>query len=158
VREFEVDFRLQSAVVPYLASSAVVELDGEACALGVGHDIARTKESERALRQAQERMSAQVDELTAIQARLRTEIAEREVAEATLRKVFEASLDSISIRRLRDGVFLDVNKEFEQLTGSSREEVLGKTAQSLNTWTEPDWKPTSALATAATSTARSRPE
>jgi PAS domain S-box-containing protein len=37
-------------------------------------------------------------------------------SEATLRKVFEASLDSISISRLRDGVILNVNKEFEQLT------------------------------------------
>jgi PAS domain S-box-containing protein len=77
VREFEVDFRLQGAVVPYLASSVVVEVDGETCTLGVGHDITRIKEGERALHEAQQRLSAQVEELTSTQREL---IAAREAA------------------------------------------------------------------------------
>ena len=77
VRELEVDFRFQGAVVPYLASSVVIDLDGEACALGVGHDITRIKESEHALHEAEQRLRAQVEELTSTQHEL---IAAREAA------------------------------------------------------------------------------
>jgi two-component system sensor histidine kinase/response regulator len=77
VHELEVDFRFQGTVVPYLASSVVVDLDGEPCALGVGHDITRIRESERALHEAQHRLRAQVAELTAVQRDL---IAAREAA------------------------------------------------------------------------------
>ena len=79
VRELEVDFLFQGAVVPYLASSVVIDLDGEACALGVGHDITRLKEDERALHEAQQRLRAQVEELTSTQREL---IAAREAAQA----------------------------------------------------------------------------
>jgi two-component system sensor histidine kinase/response regulator len=77
VREFEVDFRLQGVVVPYLASSVVIEVDGETCTLGVGHDITRIREGERALKEAQQRLSAQVEELTSTQREL---IVAREAA------------------------------------------------------------------------------
>ena len=77
MRELEVDFRFQGAVVPYLASSVVIDMDGEPCALGVGHDITRFRESERALHQAQQRLKAQVEELTSTQSEL---IGAREAA------------------------------------------------------------------------------
>jgi two-component system, sensor histidine kinase and response regulator len=77
VRELEVDFLLQGAVVPYLASSVVIEVDGETCTLGVGHDITRIRESERALHEAQQRLSVQVEELTSTQREL---IAARQAA------------------------------------------------------------------------------
>jgi PAS domain S-box-containing protein len=80
VCELEVDFLFQGAVVPYLASSVVVDVDGEPCALGVGHDITRIRESERALHDAQHRLRAQVEELTSTQREL---IAAREVAIAS---------------------------------------------------------------------------
>jgi len=79
VRELEVDFRLQGVVVPYVASSVVIDLNGEPCALGVGHDIARIREGERALREAQQRLKAQVEELTSTQREL---IAASEAAQA----------------------------------------------------------------------------
>jgi two-component system sensor histidine kinase/response regulator len=82
VHELEVDFRFQGAVVPYLASSVLVDLDGEPCALGVGHDITRIRESERALHEAQHRLRAQVEELTSTQHEL---IAAREAALAASR-------------------------------------------------------------------------
>ena len=143
VREFEVDFWLQGAVVPYLASSVVIDLEGEACALGVGHDISRIKESERALRQAQERLSAQVDELTATEARLNAEIAEREAAErvareheTTVRMVFEASPDIITVSSRRDFRLIQANSTFFQETGYSPEEVLGQPIY-LKFWANP---------------------
>ncbi len=138
-RKLEFDFRFQGVVAPYLMSSVTVEIDGELLALNVACDVTQIKENERALRQAQERLSAQVEELTAAQTRLRAEVAEREAAEraarereTTLRKVFETSLDSITIRRASDGVYLEVNKEFERLTGYSRQEALGKTSEDLH--------------------------
>jgi signal transduction histidine kinase/CheY-like chemotaxis protein len=67
VRELEVDFWFQGAVVPYLASSVLIDLDGEPCALGVGHDITQIKEGERALQEAQQRLHAQIEQLTATQ-------------------------------------------------------------------------------------------
>ncbi len=67
VRELEVDFVFQGVVFPYLASSVVIDVDGEVCALGVGHDITRIKESERALREAQQRLHEQVEQLTSTQ-------------------------------------------------------------------------------------------
>ena len=67
VRELKVDFRFQDAVVPFLASSVVVVLDGVACTVGVAHDISRLMDSQRALHEVQQRLKAQVEELTATQ-------------------------------------------------------------------------------------------
>ena len=77
VHEFEVDFLFQGAVIPYVASSVIIDVDGEACALGVGHDITRIRKSERALHEVQQRLRAQVEELTSTQHDL---IAAREAA------------------------------------------------------------------------------
>jgi len=111
-------------------SSVVVEVDGEKAALNVARDATQIKENERALDEARQWLSVQVKELTSTQMRLRAEIAEREIAErlatereATLRKIFQASPDVITVRRLSDGRYLDINREFS-FTGYSREEIL----------------------------------
>jgi two-component system, sensor histidine kinase and response regulator len=105
--------------------------------------VSELKRYEGELLAAREALSAQVDALTEIQDRLQAEIAEREVAQhrlqesaQTLRKIFEASLDTITIKRLTDGRYVDVNKEFE-IFGYSREEALGKTAEELGIWADP---------------------
>jgi PAS domain S-box-containing protein len=51
-----------------------------------------------------------------------------------LRKAFRASTDSITISRLRDGKYIEVNDEFERITGYSRAEVVGKTSLELGLW------------------------
>jgi PAS domain S-box-containing protein len=144
VRNLEVDFCLGGIVAPYLMSAVTVELDGELYALSVARDATSIKENERALRDAQQRLSAQVERLTAAEALLRTQVAEREAAErvarereATLRKVFEASIDTISINRLADGRYVDLNKEF-LTTGYTREQALGATTQDLGIWAKPE--------------------
>jgi PAS domain S-box-containing protein len=144
VRNLEVDFRLGGIVAPYLMSAVTVELDGELYALNVARDATSIKENERALREAQARLSAQVERLTATEALLRTQVGERETAEgvarereATLRKVFEASIDTITINRLADGRYIDLNKEF-LTTGYTREQALGTTAQELGIWADPE--------------------
>ncbi len=64
--------------------------------------------------------------------------AERELreSETKFRKIFDQGLDSITINLLRDGRFVDVNPEFERLSGYSRSEVVGKTPMELKIWAE----------------------
>lgn len=69
----------------------------------------------------------QVDMLNALRA-----------SEEKFRLAFDTSPDSVSIIRLADGVFVSVNKGFEQISGYTREEVIGKTTQELNAWKSTD--------------------
>ena len=52
-------------------------------------------------------------------------------SEARYRNIFEASMDAISITRLRDAVYLDVNPGAVKIFGFSREEFIGRTAAEL---------------------------
>lgn len=68
----------------------------------------------------------------------------RRQAEETLRaseekfaKAFHTSPDAININRLEDGLYLDCNQGFTQLTGYTREDVIGKTSLELNIWADP---------------------
>jgi len=54
--------------------------------------------------------------------------------EKLLRVVFDDCSDVISISRVEDGVFVDVNKSFTELTGYSKEEVLGKSVFEIRLW------------------------
>ncbi len=67
-----------------------------------------------------------------------TDITERKRADAALRqseerfaKVFEAGPFAIVITSLRDGRFLDVNAKFVELTGYTRDEIIGHSAIEL---------------------------
>ncbi len=69
---------------------------------------------------------------------LKKEIAERKLAQETLRlseekfhKAFDSAPLIMVITDMEDGVFIDVNRKFVELSGYSREEVLGKTSISL---------------------------
>jgi diguanylate cyclase (GGDEF)-like protein/PAS domain S-box-containing protein len=70
-------------------------------------------------------------------------IAERAKAEAALRsseekfsKAFMASPDAISISRLSDGRFIEVNEGFCRLSGYTREEILAASASDV--WRDPE--------------------
>lgn len=70
-----------------------------------------------------------------------TDVTERKNLEADLKqkeemyqKIFSSSPDSITVSRLRDGIFIDVNKGFEKITGRSKKEVLGKSSVDINIW------------------------
>lgn len=54
-----------------------------------------------------------------------------------LSKAFTASSDWISITRLSDGKYLEVNEGYQKKTGYSREEVLGRTSLELGLWVNP---------------------
>jgi PAS domain S-box-containing protein len=81
--------------------------------IGIGRDISDRKKAEETLHQSEEKFSA----------------------------AFHASPDAISISRMSDGVFLDVNAGFTTLTGYLSEEVIGKSALDLGIWDNPDERP-----------------
>jgi PAS domain S-box-containing protein len=55
-------------------------------------------------------------------------------SEEKFRLAFDTSPDSVAITRVSDGMFVSVNKGFEQITGYTREQVLGKTSAEINIW------------------------
>src|SRR5215469_8986617 len=84
-----------------------------------------------------------IETLTATRTRLSAEVAERHAAEMVarnreiaLRKTMEASLDAMTIKRVRDDVYLEVNEEFAHMTGYSREQLMGGSATALRIWND----------------------
>jgi PAS domain S-box-containing protein len=70
-----------------------------------------------------------------------SDITDRRRAEATLleseakfSRVFRMSPDIMTITRLRDSVYVDVNDEFTRQTGYEREEAIGRTPFDLAVW------------------------
>lgn len=49
-------------------------------------------------------------------------------------RVFHANPSVISITRLRDNTFLDVNEAFERVSGWARAEVIGRTSDDIGLW------------------------
>ncbi len=59
-------------------------------------------------------------------------------SEEKFRLAFDTSPDSVAITRARDGMFVSVNKGFEQISGYSREQAIGKTSLEINIWKDPE--------------------
>lgn len=73
------------------------------------------------------------------------DLTERRKAEETLRlseqrfsRLFQANPAGISITRMSDRRFVDVNDRFVEMTGFSRAEVVGKTGAEVGLWYDPD--------------------
>jgi len=47
---------------------------------------------------------------------------------------FDASPDSVNINTLEDGVYLDINRGFTEMTGFTREDVIGKPSSEIDIW------------------------
>jgi PAS domain S-box-containing protein len=58
-------------------------------------------------------------------------------SEERFEKAFQASPAAISISAMADGRYIDVNARFEEVTGRSRGEVVGKSAIELGFWADP---------------------
>jgi PAS domain S-box-containing protein len=92
-----------------LASTEIVELDGEPCGLWATHDITARKHAEEALQASEKRFSV----------------------------AFNSSPVMASISLFEGGRFLAVNDRFITLSGYSREEAVGHTAIELRLWPDP---------------------
>ena len=117
--------RRDGSTFPVEVSSRGVTVDGTHTLISVVRDITERKRAEEALRESDERLQA----------------------------AFAASPDAINITRLRGGgVYVAVNRSFEQLTLWPREQALGKTVVDLNVWV--DWEERERLMALLLSTGR----
>lgn len=115
-KPFGLDHRMTMAdgTVRTISARAEVTFDGQGNPLrmvGTNQDISWRVEAEQALRNSEEKFS----------------------------KAFHASPDSIVITRADDGTYIDVNEAFQEMTGYSREEVIGRSSYAdLKLWVDPD--------------------
>ncbi|MGB3212792.1 MAG: PAS domain S-box protein [Desulforhopalus sp.] len=58
-------------------------------------------------------------------------------SESKFAVAFDASPDAININRLKDGLYVEVNQGFTDLTGYTSEDVVGKTSQEIDIWADP---------------------
>jgi len=59
-------------------------------------------------------------------------------SEDRFRRSFHLSPDSININRIRDGMYVSVNRGFTQILGYTEDEVLGRTSIEFNIWDDPE--------------------
>lgn len=59
-------------------------------------------------------------------------------SEQRFRIAFQTSPDAVNINRLDDGLYVDVNQGFTELTGYAKEEIVGKSSIQVNIWHNPD--------------------
>jgi PAS domain S-box-containing protein len=64
------------------------------------------------------------------------------LSEDRFRKAFETSPDAVNINRLKDGMYVSVNKGFTRITGYTPEEVVGKTSIELDIWVDKESRET----------------
>ncbi|RMF08058.1 MAG: PAS domain-containing sensor histidine kinase [Alphaproteobacteria bacterium] len=109
-REYE--FRLRSLtgqVIWVDCRASVVDWDGAPAVLAACFDITDKKKAEEARRHSEELFT----------------------------RVFECSPDFMTLSRLSDSVFLNVNQSYLSTFGYTREEVIGKSAVDLGNWATP---------------------
>jgi PAS domain S-box-containing protein len=58
-------------------------------------------------------------------------------SEEKFRTAFKTSPDSVNINRLVDGMYIEINEGFTQLTGFTWGDVQGKTSSDINIWFDP---------------------
>ena len=78
--------------------SSPITVQGRSLLFSIIHDITERRQAEEALHQAAE----------------------------TFEKVFKGNAAALALSRIEDGTFLEVNDRFLEMTGYSREEVIGK--------------------------------
>jgi diguanylate cyclase (GGDEF)-like protein/PAS domain S-box-containing protein len=59
-------------------------------------------------------------------------------SEQRYRTTFQMSIDAVTINRLDDGVYIDVNRAFLNIMGFERDEIIGKSSLGLGIWVSPD--------------------
>ena len=89
-------------------------------------------------------VSQRTAELQSANEQLKNEIGERTVLEHALRlseerfsKAFKSSPIPLAIQSLRREQYVDANEGFQELTGYSRDELIGRTPHELGIWSDP---------------------
>ena len=109
----ECEFKKKSGELhTVLISADMINIGGEPCMLSIGSDITERKKMENALRESEEKFS----------------------------KAFHAMPEAVTISRLDDGKFIDVNETFCRDNGYTREEVIGRNGEELNLTIGPNYR------------------
>ncbi|MGA2276915.1 MAG: EAL domain-containing protein [Terracidiphilus sp.] len=77
-----------------------------------------------------------IDDRKAAEERMRVTAAALRLTEERYRTIFQTSLDGITLSRMSDGMYIDVNKSFLDSLGYGREEVVGRTSLEVGIWTD----------------------
>ncbi|MBN1160768.1 MAG: PAS domain S-box protein [Dehalococcoidales bacterium] len=103
----ELEFYTKAGDIQTLLFSAEkITIGGEECIISSSTDVTGLKKIEQALRDSEEKFSI----------------------------AFRASPQVMSITRLSDGVFKEINESFCRILGFSREEVIGRSSGELGVW------------------------
>ena len=92
---------------------------------GIIRDMTHQKIAEEKIRTLNSELEQRVAERTA---QLNDQIRKLEESEERFQRAFQASAAAISMTRLSDSTFLDVNGTFVEMTGYSRQELIGHTS------------------------------
>jgi diguanylate cyclase (GGDEF)-like protein/PAS domain S-box-containing protein len=112
----EMQFRKRSGELFWgQLSAALIEINGVSCVLAITRDVTADKAAE-------EHMAAATEAIRLSEERYHT--------------VFQTSLDGISISRLSDGCYIDVNNSFLSLLGYQRNEIIGRTSFEVGFWAD----------------------
>ncbi len=98
--------------------------------IGVTFNINKRKCQENELRLINLKLAEQNELLERLNNTLRE-------SEDKFRTIFDFNPDAVTISRLDDGCYVDINRGFTQITGFCRDEVIGKTVLELNLWCHP---------------------
>jgi PAS domain S-box-containing protein len=110
--------------------------NGDTFVMGVSRDVTDRKLAQEALKSARDELEIRVKERTAdlqkanellekqIEERIRAEEKLKE-SEEKYRGLFENAGDAVFIVNIETGIILDANRQAEQLTGHTRQELIG---------------------------------
>jgi PAS domain S-box-containing protein len=110
IKEFPVALISKTgAIRSTLWSAEKITLGGEGAMLSIIYDFTDRLNAEKALRESEQKFIA----------------------------AFEASPDAVNINRLEDGLYVNINRGFTDLTGFTVEDVQGRSSLDINIWADP---------------------
>jgi PAS domain S-box-containing protein len=117
--------RKNGEIFPIEISISSLDEEGRTIFSGIIRDISERKKSENKILRLNEELEQNVVQRTI---QLEEIILELKESEEKFQKAFQGSAAGITITRLSDLTFLDVNDGFLKMTGYLKEELIGRTA------------------------------